>query len=205
VLNFTGNFFFTPPSSSTEKVWHVPLPYGWRQGGQYLTNSFGSVVLLDRGQYPNLAAIKDLTPTSDWWMNRRVMQRGTTPDIVSSAQYFYRTISPRNDDALTQMIGYKKNTGNCDKYLIADTYIDDSPLAFYEPQMEIVTHPTNTLTLKADTIKSNWFTIASMREVSFFGLGTDTSFVGMELVQQSTGARTPVVLKPSSSTTTATL
>src|SRR5690606_15795137 len=99
----------------------------------------------------------------------------------------------------------KKNTGNCDKYLIADTYIDDSPLAFYEPQMEIVTHPTNTLTLKADTIKSNWFTIGSMREVSFFGLGTDTSFVGMELVQQSTGARTSVVLKPSSSTTTATL
>lgn len=202
-LNFSGNILFQP--SSTNRIWHVPLPYGWRQGGQYATNSFGSAVLLDRGQYPNLAAIKDLTPTSDWWVNRRVLQTGKTPDIVSSAQYYYRTIQPKADDALTQMIGYKKGNGSCDRYLIADTYIDNSPLAFYEPQIEIVTHPDTAMVLKADTLKSDWFSIGSTREVSFFGLGTDTSFVGMELVQQSTGARTPVVLKPSVSATTATL
>ena len=168
----------------------------------FATYALGAVTLVDNGQYPNLAAREELTSTSSWWENRRVLQKGNSLNlsILSSAQYFYRTITPRSDDALTSMIGYKKSNGSCDEYLIADVYFDDSPLAFYEPVLDVRMHPDTAITVKDDTLRSVWFTIGTTREVSFFGWGTDTSFVKMDLVKRTTGTRTPVVLKPSIST-----
>lgn len=186
-LNFSGHFFFQPVKES--RIWHVPQRYGSGDGRQVSYSMLPALQLLDHGLSPHLAARKEVRPTDPWRLNRRVLQQYGETNITSSAQYFYRTSSVRADDALTPMPGYKKE---CSKLLVIEPWVNDVPLTLSQPEL-VVAHDT-VLTIKADTIKSNWFTIGSAAEVSFYVMGTDTSLFKASLVRQSDGARQSIPL-----------
>lgn len=181
-------------------IWHIPLNY-WTtlvNGSNSLQNLRNSAWMLDRGRRVHLAAKPSFNNIGSWHLNRRIIETAsTTSSIVTSAQQFYR--SARDVEAITPLPGFSKG---CAKYYVLEPYVDQTEVLWKVEEPKVVINSVDTmLWTRFDTLFTNWFTVGSSADISFYGMGSDTSFVQLELVKQSDGSRQTIAVAPATDST----